>query len=181
MRQQTGRAWLGVRLLSADQSGVRIAAVIPGSPAARVLRSGDIVTMVGDAAVSDVNQLINAVSQHKPGDVVPVVVLRDGQELAFKIELGTASDVPAFSFRMPLGDVNPDTFVFPIDPTIPLPLEPAIEGAPSWSNEFQKMKEEVERLREKLRQATGEQLESPADSAEDPAEPPIEDATESDE
>lgn len=171
--RQAGRAWLGVNLQPGDRDGVRIAAVIPGSPAARApLRTGDIVTMVGDFAVADVNQVIDAVSQHKPGDVVPVTVLRDGQEFAFKIKLGTAADAPVFSFRMPLGQAD-DTFVFPIDPTIPLPVQPSIETLPSWTDEFQKMKKEVERLREKLRQVTGEQLQSPVEPPKEDAAPAI--------
>lgn len=175
--QETGRAWLGVRLHSTDLEGARIALVLPGSPAARAkLRSGDIVTTLGDAAIGDANDLIDAVNKHKPGDTIPLTVTRDGNELAYKVELGSVAETPSFSFRMPLGDPDSGAFSFPGAPMIPVPPDAAPDLWTPWRKDFQELKREMEQMREQLRRATGEETEPPSKpSREDPDVAPNDD------
>lgn len=161
------RAWLGLQLRSTGQQGARIESVVPGSPAARAqLRSGDVVTMIDDTLVANVNELIDAIGRHRPGDVVPLTVQRDGQELAFKIELGSFADRPVFSFRTPLGG-DRNHLTFPAEPMIPVPVDPTLDAWSPWRDDIQKLQLEVERLREQLRNATAEQAESPATAPSD--------------
>lgn len=59
--------------------GALIRAVAPGGPAAGAgLQQGDIITKIGDRAVTDANSLIVAIRSHNPGDTVPVTYLRNG-------------------------------------------------------------------------------------------------------
>jgi S1-C subfamily serine protease len=92
-RQQPPRASLGVMVeqnpANADQAGVRIGMVEPNGPAAKAgIEPGDIITKVGDRQVKDYGAVVDALDQHKPGDQVAVMVMRNGQEKKFTITLG---------------------------------------------------------------------------------------------
>ena len=61
--------------------GALLTAVTAGGPAAAAgLRTGDVVTAVGDRAVVDADSLIVAVRDHAPGATVEVTYVRDGRE-----------------------------------------------------------------------------------------------------
>jgi membrane-associated protease RseP (regulator of RpoE activity) len=87
-------AFLGVELESAANSGgARISSVRDGSPAADAgLKAGDVVTKIGDTAVTDDDDLIRAVRAQKPGDEVTVTYTRDGNSAQVKVTLGDRSE-----------------------------------------------------------------------------------------
>ena len=59
---------------------VVIADVFEGGPSEGLLESGDVLVSVGDAAASSSDAVRAAVQRAEPGDTVPVVVLRGGEE-----------------------------------------------------------------------------------------------------
>jgi len=64
--------------------GVRITGVREDSPAERAgLQSGDVIVQFGDREVTDLYAYTYALREHKPGDEVTVVVLRNGERLSF--------------------------------------------------------------------------------------------------
>jgi hypothetical protein len=76
---QGSRPWLGsIPDMSADDApGMRLQGVTPGSPADRAgLKAGDVVVEMDGKAVTDLYSYTDALYAHKPGDVVPMVVLR---------------------------------------------------------------------------------------------------------
>jgi hypothetical protein len=71
-----------------DVVGVRLMGVTPGSPADKAgVRKGDIVVEFGGMAVKDLYGYTDALNAHKPGDVVQVVVERDGQRMTLTVTL----------------------------------------------------------------------------------------------
>ncbi len=83
-------AYLGtVPDMSESPGGVRFTAIRAGSPAeAAGLRKGDILVQLGDHEVTDLQAMTNALRAHKPGDVVTLVVLRDGERIETVATLG---------------------------------------------------------------------------------------------
>ncbi len=74
-------------------AGALIAAVEAGGPAARAgLRSGDIVTKLNGKPIGPGQSLRALLLEYKPGDVVTLDVLRDGQQLSLDVTLGTRPD-----------------------------------------------------------------------------------------
>ncbi len=68
--------------------GVKFADVRPGSPAAEAgLRAGDILTGWNGAPIANLYDFTYALRESEAGDVVRVLVLRDGKELAAQVEL----------------------------------------------------------------------------------------------
>jgi serine protease Do len=107
-RGTVSRAYLGVRLDRnfnstaaatlglARARGTRITEILAESPAAAAdLRAGDIVLRFDGIEITDDNHLVNVVSLTEVGRVVPVLVLRDGAELAFKVRVGSLNSKPA--------------------------------------------------------------------------------------
>jgi membrane-associated protease RseP (regulator of RpoE activity) len=73
-----------------DVVGVKLMGVTPGSPADKAgVRKGDVVVEFGGMAVKDLYQYTDALRAHKPGDVVKVVVERDGKRLTLDARLGS--------------------------------------------------------------------------------------------
>ncbi len=71
--------------------GAYITQVESGSPAAQAgLQENDIITRVGDITLDDTHSYINALFSYKPGDTIPIVVMRNGQETQLKVTLGEA-------------------------------------------------------------------------------------------
>jgi hypothetical protein len=69
--------------------GVRLSGVREGSPAANAgLRSGDIIVAFGGTEVGDIYQYTYALRDMAPGDVVEVVVERDGTRVTVQAVLG---------------------------------------------------------------------------------------------
>jgi putative serine protease PepD len=85
------RAFLGVSTAdAANGTGADIATVVRGGPAADAgLRTGDRIVKVGGQAVADSDDVATRIAGRKPGDVVEVVVRRDGKQRTLQVRLGT--------------------------------------------------------------------------------------------
>ena len=98
---RVARGYLGVSVVSVNEAlrgalglqqatGVVIRDVVPNGPAAAAgLRPGDVIVRIGETVVEDRADLEYALStQYKPGDTVPVTVVRDGREQTVQVRLG---------------------------------------------------------------------------------------------
>jgi Peptidase family M28/PDZ domain len=73
--------------------GVRLIGVRPDSPADRAgLREGDIIVEFGGRTVADLYEYTDALRAHKPGDVVQIIAVRDGQRVELSATLGSRSN-----------------------------------------------------------------------------------------
>lgn len=95
--------WLGISGLPLDatiardqglavEQGVLVTSVVPGGPAEqaglrggqgqneRIPRGGDVIAAIDGQAVTDLGEIADQLSVHKPGDSVALTVIRDGQE-----------------------------------------------------------------------------------------------------
>ena len=85
-------AYLGVATSgsSTGTPGATLAQVTAGGPAADAgLRTGDVVTKLGDAKVQNANDLVAAIAAHRPGDSVAVTVERGSNTVNLTVTLGT--------------------------------------------------------------------------------------------
>jgi aminopeptidase N len=87
----TGGTYLGsVPDFSPVERGVKLSGVTPGSPADKAgVRAGDIIVGMAKLEVADLQGLTDALRAHKPGDTVPLLVIRDGKPLTLEVTLGT--------------------------------------------------------------------------------------------
>ncbi len=97
---ETRRGWLGVRIQQVseeiadslgmpDARGALVAGVNPEGPAAGSgLEAGDVIITFNGEDVPEMRDLPKIVAATAPGQLVDVVVLRDGTEIAFNIEIG---------------------------------------------------------------------------------------------
>ena len=93
------RAYLGVSIRDMDQAlaqelqldrprGVFVNGLTDGGAAQDAgLEKGDVIVRVGNIAVNNVPQLQEQVGKFKPGDRVPVTILRDGRESVVELTL----------------------------------------------------------------------------------------------
>jgi S1-C subfamily serine protease len=87
---------LGTDALDRPGGGIRIRAVVEGSPAqAAGLFVDDVVIAAGDVEVRDVGQLVAAIRRLKPGDPVEVTVIRAGKRVVVPVALGESVAAPA--------------------------------------------------------------------------------------
>lgn len=69
--------------------GVRLTGVRKDSPAELAgIQAGDVIIRIGASEVADLQGMTDALREHKPGDVVDIVVLRDGAERTCRVTLG---------------------------------------------------------------------------------------------
>lgn len=80
------RVMLGVQIETAEEGGVRVKGVVPGSPAqAAGVLPGDLIVSVDGEPVGEMFDLTYRVGLHKPGDVGPLEVLRAGERLTLEV------------------------------------------------------------------------------------------------
>ena len=90
---QTARSGFSVRLgtipdYSQEEGGMRITGVRDDSPAAKAgLTGGDVIVKMGDRDIEDVYSYMYALQAHEPGDVVDIVVIRDGERMTVTVTL----------------------------------------------------------------------------------------------
>lgn len=71
-----------------DKGGVKLAGTSPGSPAEKAgLKKGDTIVKLGTFDIDDIYDFTNALSSMKPGDVIEVIVLREGKRETYKVTL----------------------------------------------------------------------------------------------
>jgi hypothetical protein len=69
--------------------GYAISGVAKDSPAAKGgLQAGDLIVRLGESAITGLEDFDSALRKHKGGEAVPVVVRRDGKEVALEVVLG---------------------------------------------------------------------------------------------
>ncbi len=93
------RGWIGVTIQELSpqarqalgieaRRGALVADVVEGEPAAQAgIRAGDVIVSVAGREISDVNELRTIVASLRPGQRVPVVVVRDGERLELTIAI----------------------------------------------------------------------------------------------
>ena len=88
------RGWLGIEAQQLDTAlvetlklppgtqGVVITGLLRGGPADKAgLQPGDVIVSIGDAQVNDARQAMGMIAHHKPGEKIPLRIMRDGKRL----------------------------------------------------------------------------------------------------
>jgi membrane-associated protease RseP (regulator of RpoE activity) len=87
--------------------GAEVGSVVTNGPADEAgIRSGDVIVAVSGTAIDSPEDLGAAVRSHDPGDLVDVVVVRDGAEQTITAGLGTNTDEASPQFGAALLGVN---------------------------------------------------------------------------
>jgi membrane-associated protease RseP (regulator of RpoE activity) len=89
----THGAFLGIQAESAPQNAQHEGAIVrkvePNSPASKAgLKRGDIITKMANQNITDFEELDSVLTEHKPGQKMPVTVLRNGQTKHLTVTLG---------------------------------------------------------------------------------------------
>jgi S1-C subfamily serine protease len=95
--QITGEAvhgWLGVTGGTADEpAGALVYEVARTSPAAEAgLRQGDVIVALDGATVRNMAGLTSLVREHRPGETVPIMLIRDGEEVQVDCKLASGRE-----------------------------------------------------------------------------------------
>ncbi|MDP4115767.1 MAG: M20/M25/M40 family metallo-hydrolase, partial [Bacteroidota bacterium] len=89
-RARTFKVYLGtIPDFSYQSSGYKINGVNDGSPAQKGgIKAGDVMISFGGKSIANIYDYTYALGEFKPGDIVDVIVKRDGKEIKLKVELG---------------------------------------------------------------------------------------------
>lgn len=69
--------------------GAYVTDVVSGGPANKAgIQSGDIITRIGDITMDESHSYINALFLHKPGDQIPIQIVREGNQIEMQVKLG---------------------------------------------------------------------------------------------
>jgi serine protease Do len=105
------RGWLGVRIQPvteeiaeslglADAKGAIVSDVTEESPALEAgISQGDTILKVDGKDISDSRDLSRKVAELKPGQSVPVTVVRDGKTMDISVKIGTMPDEPQMAAK----------------------------------------------------------------------------------
>ena len=88
-------AFLGVTgdFVSEGHAGALITEVISGSAAEEAeIEVGDVVISIGGVEIQGIDDLQAQVRAHRPGDVIELILIRDGEELVLEVTLGVRGD-----------------------------------------------------------------------------------------
>jgi C-terminal processing protease CtpA/Prc len=105
MEASSNKAVLGVMTEMTDnQSGALVKEVVPGSAADNAgIVSGDIITKIGDKAITGPQDLVNAISAYQGGDEVSIEILHQNKSQDHKVVLQSKPNTP--------GLINGDHFL----------------------------------------------------------------------
>ncbi|ASJ01651.1 site-2 protease family protein [Thermococcus gorgonarius] len=101
-------------------AGVEIAGVIDNGPASGLLMKGDVIKAINGQTVTTMDDFIRIMNSTKPGEIITLTVLRDGEQKTFQIELGKHPDDPEKGFigiyPVPhyVSKIGYDRIVFPV-------------------------------------------------------------------
>jgi S1-C subfamily serine protease len=107
--KQQNDAWLGIYTQTVNEDlkeafdldtdyGVIVKDVIPDSPADKAgLRQGDVILKFADKKVKDADDLVEFISEHKDGDEVELVLIREGERKTLIAELDNREDDDSYS------------------------------------------------------------------------------------
>lgn len=118
--EAANRGWLGVSIgrvpeavtsqIQGAADGVMILNVVENSPADRAgLKAHDIILSVGgEQVLGDVAATTDIIREHKPGETIAVMVLREGQPQTASVTLGSRAEMgaAAWKFRLAPGEVE---------------------------------------------------------------------------
>jgi putative serine protease PepD len=84
--------FLGVSVADASNGGALVQLVTPNSPAAKAgIQEGDVITKLGDKAISGQDDLVSAVQSGNVGDRLEVIYTRNGDQKTATVTLADAS------------------------------------------------------------------------------------------
>ncbi|ASA78485.1 site-2 protease family protein [Thermococcus sp. 5-4] len=75
-------------------AGILVSGVLEDGPAFGVLQKGDIIIAMDGQQIRDMDSFINFMNTTKPGQVVTLTVLRNGEELNLQLKLGAHPEDP---------------------------------------------------------------------------------------
>lgn len=82
--------------MESESGGVKIADARPGSPADKAgLEGGDVIVEMGGTRIENLYDMTYALQDHKPGETIDIVVLRNGQRVTLRATLGSRSAMSA--------------------------------------------------------------------------------------
>ncbi len=81
--------------MEATTGGVKLADVRPGGPADQAgIRGGDVIVSMAGTTIENLYDMTYALQDHKPGQTIDVVVLRNGERVTLRATLGTRGAAP---------------------------------------------------------------------------------------
>ena len=100
------RPFLGVSVVKIEDGayygvvpGVYAAQLVPGGPADQAgIKIGDLIVSMDGFEISESDDIIDVRDTHEVGDVIEVVVVRDGKELTLSLEIGDSGDYEGIEF-----------------------------------------------------------------------------------
>lgn len=78
--------------------GIEVAGVISDSPASGILERGDVIVAINGTAIKTLEDFENFINTTKPGQIIEMTVLRNGEEKNLKLKLGARKDNPKKPF-----------------------------------------------------------------------------------
>lgn len=105
-KKNSNKAMLGVQTKSSENNdGAMVERVVPGSPAQKMgLQVGDIITRVNDKNIQNPQDLVEAITKHKPGETIDVTYERNNQLTTKNVILSANKDVNVFNGNMTFPD-----------------------------------------------------------------------------
>lgn len=71
---------------SSDVAGLKVDGVTEGKPAQKAgIQTGDVIIQMGDLAIKDIQNYMDALGKFEKGQTVPVKVKRNGEEMTFRV------------------------------------------------------------------------------------------------
>lgn len=107
--------------------GAQVESVVQGLPAEGVLQVADVIVGVDGQPIDTTSSLIASIRQHKPGDLVALSILRDGQPRGVQL---AAADSPSEPGR-PVVGVTISTYLYDVRMPFPVDVETDNVGGPS--------------------------------------------------
>src|SRR5437773_8141051 len=88
-----GGAFLGIAAPPNGSDGLRLASVVPGTAAAQAgLREGDVIVRIAGTLIDGLEDVRTLLRDRRPGDIVSVLYLRNGEAHATTATLGARAD-----------------------------------------------------------------------------------------
>lgn len=78
-----------------EPAGALVMDVHPGSSASEILEPGDVVTVVDARPVESIEELIEYIAQHRPGETVEVTLIRDDATITEKVQTVESQEDPS--------------------------------------------------------------------------------------
>lgn len=102
---KSNAAFLGV-MTDKTEKGAKITEVTEGSAAEKAgLKEGDIITKIGEDAVTGPDDLYKSVGKRKPDEKVLITYVRDGKQLTINATLGKSEQMRVYSWNSPDADI----------------------------------------------------------------------------